>query len=58
MDEFIMELGMPHRLRELEIPKEDLPTIAALTLEDGPSRNNPVLVNSPDELLGLLERAW
>ena len=58
VDEFIMDLGMPHRLRELEIPKEDLPEIARLTLEDGPSRNNPVQVTSPEELLPLLERAW
>ena len=58
VDEFILGLGMPHRLREMEIPRDDLPAIAALTLEDGPSRNNPVLVNSPDELLGLLEKAW
>ncbi len=58
VDEFIMELGMPHRLRELEIPQEDLPEIARLTLEDGPSRNNPVQVTSPNELLPLLERAW
>ncbi len=58
VDEFIMELGMPHRLRELEIPQEDLPEIARLTLEDGPSRNNPVQVTSPDELLPLLEKAW
>ena len=58
VDEFIMELGMPHRLRELEIPQEDLPEIARLTLEDGPSRNNPVQVTSPEELLPLLEKAW
>ena len=58
VDDFIMELGMPHRLRELEIPQDDLPEIARLTLEDGPSRNNPVQVTSPDELLPLLERAW
>ena len=58
VDEFIMELGMPHRLRELEIPQEDLPEIARLTLEDGPSRNNPVQVTGPEELLPLLEKAW
>ena len=58
VDEFILELGMPHRLRELEIPREDLPEIARLTLEDGPSRNNPVQVADPEELLPLLERAW
>ena len=58
VDDFIMELGMPHRLRELEIPQDDLPEIARLTLEDSPSRNNPVQVTRPDELLPLLERAW
>ena len=58
VDEFIMELGMPHRLRELEIPREDLLTIAEMTLEDGPSRNNPVEVTSPEQLLPLLEKAW
>ncbi|MCY4366321.1 MAG: iron-containing alcohol dehydrogenase [Chloroflexi bacterium] len=58
VDQFILELGMPHRLRELEIPHEDLPEIARMTLEDGPSRNNPVQVTSPEELLPLLEKAW
>ena len=58
VDEFIMDLGMPHRLRELEIPHEDLPEIARLTLEDGPSRNNPVQVTGPEELMPLLEKAW
>ena len=58
VDQFILELGMPHRLRELEIPQEDLPEIARMTLEDGPSRNNPVQVSSPEELLPLLEKAW
>ena len=58
VDDLILSLGMPHRLRELEIPREDLPTIAQLTLEDGPARNNPVAVSQPEELLGLLERAW
>ncbi len=58
VDDFIMDLGMPHRLRELEIPHEDLPEIARLTLEDGPSRNNPVQVTGPEELMPLLEKAW
>lgn len=58
VDDFIMDLGMPHRLRELEIPHEDLPEIARLTLEDGPSRNNPVQATSPEELMPLLEKAW
>ncbi len=58
VDDFIRELGMPHRLRELEIPREDLPEIARLTLADGPARNNPVAVSQPEDLLELLEQAW
>ena len=58
VDEFIMELGMPHRLRDLEIPKEDFGEIAALTLRDGAGRNNPIPINSEEQVLEVLERAW
>ena len=58
VDEFIMGLGMPHRLRELEVPREDLAEIAELTLGDGGSRNNPVSVTTVDQVMEVLERAW
>ncbi|MFQ6030091.1 MAG: iron-containing alcohol dehydrogenase [Dehalococcoidia bacterium] len=58
VDELILGLGLPHRLRELEIPREDLPVIAELTLRDGGSRNNPLSVTQPEHLMELLERAW
>ena len=54
VEEFVKDLGMPHRLRELEIPHEDLLTMGEMTLADGPSRNNPVQVTSPEELKPLL----
>ena len=58
VDEFIMGLGMPHRLRELEIPREDLRDIAEQTMEDGTGRNNPMPINSVEQVLEVLEKAW
>ena len=58
VDEFILDLGMPHRLRELEVPREDLAEIAELTLEDGGARNNPLVVTTVDQVMEVLERAW
>ncbi len=58
VDEFITGLGMPHRLRDLEIPREDLMTIAELTLPEGGARSNPRPVSQPADLMEILERAW
>ena len=58
VDEFIMGLGMPHRLRELEVPREDLAEIAELTLGDGGGRNNPILVTTVEQVMEVLEKAW
>ena len=58
VDEFILGLGMPHRLRELEIPREDLPAIAELTLREGGPRSNPRPLNQPEQLMEILEKAW
>ena len=44
VDDFILGLGMPHRLRELEIPEEDLPEIADLVLTDGGCGNNAIAI--------------
>ncbi|MCH8745819.1 MAG: iron-containing alcohol dehydrogenase, partial [Chloroflexi bacterium] len=58
VDEFIMGLGMPHRLRDLEIPKEDFDQIAELTLRDGAGRNNPVPITTKEQIIEVLEKAW
>ncbi len=49
---------MPHRLRELEIPMEDLREIAELTMEDGAGRNNPVPITSFEQVMEVLKKAW
>ena len=58
VDDFILGLGMPHRLRELEIPEGDLPEIAALVLGDRGCETNAVAVTEAGQVLEVLRRAW
>ncbi len=58
VDDFILGLGMPHRIRELEVPREDLPAIAELTLQDGGSRNNAIAITEAEQVMEVLEKAW
>ena len=58
VDDFILGLGMPHRLRELEIPEEDLPDIAELVLTDRGCRTNAIRVTEKEQVMEVLRRAW
>jgi len=58
VDDFIIGMGMPHRLRELEIPEEDLPKIAELVLTDGGTRSNPIHITSAEQVMGVLTAAF
>jgi len=58
VDDFIIGMGMPHRLRELEIPEEDLPKIAELVLTDGGTRSNPIHITSAEQVRGVLTAAF
>ena len=58
VDEFILGLGMPHRLRELEIPEEDLPEIAELVLGDGGCRTNAIPITETGQVMEVLRRAY
>ena len=58
VDDFVLGIGMPHRLRELEIPEEDLPKIAELVLTDGGCRNNPIPITSAEQVLEVLRAAF
>ena len=58
IDDFIVGLGMPHRIRELEVPREDLPAIAELTLQDDGAQNNPIPMTETDQIMDVLEKAW
>jgi len=58
VDDFVLGMGMPHRIRELEIPEEDLPEIAELVLTDDGCRNNPIPITSADQVLEVLKKAF
>ena len=58
VDDFVLGMGMPHRLRELEIPEEDLPEIAELVLTDSGCRNNPVPITSAEQVMEVLRAAF
>lgn len=58
VDDLILQLGMPHTLRELKIPREDLPVIAEHTLEEGGCRANAIPITRAEQVLQVLEKAW
>ena len=58
VDGFILGLGMPHRLRELEIPEEDLQDIAELVLTDRGCRTNAVPITDTEQVMEVLRNAF
>ena len=58
VDDFVIGMGMPHRIRELEVPEEDLPRIAELVLTDGGCRNNPIPITSAEQVMEVLRKAF
>lgn len=51
-------LGVPSRLRELGVPREDLPELARLAMGDWFLRGNPRPVQSASELEQIMKEAW
>ena len=58
VDDLILGMGMPHRLRELEIPREDLPIIAEEVLHDRPAQTNAIPMTKPEQVMEVLEMAF
>ncbi len=58
IDRMCVALGLPRRLRDVGVRREDLETIAVATLGDRGLRTNPRPVHGRDEILGILEQAW
>ena len=56
--DFVLGMGMPHRIRELELPESDLPEIAELVLTDGGCRNNPIPITSAEQVMEVLRAAF
>lgn len=51
-------LKVPHRLRDIHVPQEDLDDIAESAMGDWFLRGNPRLVRNTSELHTILEQAW
>jgi len=54
----IADLGLPHTLREVKVPREQLRQIAELTMHDPWTATNPRKVAGPDDVMEILEMAW
>ena len=55
---FVSGLGLPTRIRDVGVKKEDLPKIAASWDGTGPIASNPRKVRGKEDLLEILELAW
>ena len=58
VSDFLASLGMPARLRDLDVPQADIPALATAALSDFFLRSNPRPVEHVQELEDLLRAAW
>jgi maleylacetate reductase len=56
--ELVAQLGLPGRLRDVGIRREDFQAIAEHTMHDAPMRTNPRKIERPEEIVEILELAW
>jgi maleylacetate reductase len=56
--ELIADLGLPHRLRDVGIRKEQLPLIADLCAKHPVVRSNPRPITAPEDIGQILDQAW
>ena len=54
----VASLGLPTRLRQLRIPRPELPAAAADVMASKSLANNPRPIQSSEEVLGILQAAW
>ena len=55
---FVGSLGLPGRLRDAGIAREDFAKLISETLPDGRLRTHPRPITKAEELLEILELAW
>src|SRR2546428_13631767 len=58
MTDFIRQVRLPYRLRELRVPKTALPAVAADALQSQSVRRNPRPVRDAQHVLQILQAAW
>ena len=58
IEELLDSLGLPRRLRDVDLPRETLPELAARGMKDWFLRGNPRPVKEASELQLVLDQAW
>ena len=58
MTDFIRQFRLPSRLRDLGIPRTDLPAVAAEAMQSQSVRRNPRPLRDAQDALQILEAAW
>ena len=58
LDDFIRRLGMPRRLREVNVEEADLPRLAQNCMLDDWTYSNPRPISRPEEVLEILRAAY
>jgi alcohol dehydrogenase class IV len=58
VSELVAAAGLPTRLRDVNVPEHDLPTIAEMALSDGSIVYNPKPISDPEEVLVVLRAAF
>jgi alcohol dehydrogenase class IV len=58
LDRMLAPLGLPHRLRDVGVPRDALPGMAGIGMADWFLRGNPRPVRDASELLQVLDAAW
>ena len=56
--DLVQRLGLPGRLRDVGIRREDFQAIADHTMHDAPVRTNPRKIERPADIVEILELAW
>ena len=56
--DLISALGLPRRLRDVEVTREQLPTIAQKSMHDRWIPTNPRPIREPAQVMEILEMAW
>ncbi len=58
VQDLVTELGLPTRLRDVDVDREMLPRVAEAALGNIWVRTNPRRIESPAEVMEILEEAW
>ena len=56
--DLVKQMGLPQRLRDLEVSQEDLAPVAEAAMKDRSIATNPRAIQGPEDVLEVLRHAW